>query len=117
ASVVSTTSIVAMAGAIMPEPLAKPPTEKPGPAASACLGWGAGVGTAVGGGALRASGAAASSAAAFSTPATKAARGSCSPMMPVEHTATSTAPQPRTSAAFSAVAWGDRKSVGEGKGG
>ncbi len=34
----------------------------------------------------------------------RVARGSCSPMMPVEQTATSMAPQPSTSAAFSAVA-------------
>ena len=38
ASVVSTTSMVAMAGAIMPEPLAKPPTEKPGAGGERLLG-------------------------------------------------------------------------------
>jgi hypothetical protein len=51
-------------------------------------------------------------AAAFSTPGSSLSMGSRTPMRPVEATATSPAPIPRTSAAFSAVAWVSWKPLG-----
>ncbi len=96
--------MVAIEGAIIPAPLVVPPMLHPASSVcTACFATVSVVMIAV----AAASPAAASSpsaAAAASTPASTAARGSCLPISPVEQTATSIGPQPRTSAAFSAVA-------------
>jgi hypothetical protein len=105
ASVVSTASMVARLGAIMPAPLAKPPTVHPsGCLTAVCLGTVSVVITA------RAASrpaclVSASAAVAASTPASSAAIGSRSPIRPVEHTPTSIAPMSSRLATRSAVAW------------
>ena len=102
ASVVSTTSIVARPGASIPAPLAMPPTMKPAPRTVTVFGTVSVV--------MIASAAAAPpsgprAAAAARTPASRRSIGSRSPISPVEHTATSPAPQPSRSATSSAVEW------------
>ncbi|CCH71807.1 hypothetical protein BN11_110027 [Nostocoides australiense Ben110] len=102
ASVVSTTSMVAKAGASMPAPLAMPPTLHPGPEYAAVLATVSVV--------MIASAAAGppspdSSPATWAHPARSVSMGSSSPIMPVEQTATSPAEMPSNSATTSAVLW------------
>ena len=96
--------MVAKLGATMPAPLANPPTVQPARRTAACLGTVSVVSTAVAA-ASPASGVAAKEAAALSTPDSSASNGNRSPINPVEHTATSAAPQSRMVATRSAVAW------------
>ena len=104
ASVVITESMVAIEGAIIPAPLVVPPTVQPaGSVTASCLDTVSVVMIAVAA-AEPASGVSASSPAALSTPDRTLSRGSCSPISPVEQTATSTAPQPSAAATRSAVA-------------
>ena len=98
ASVVSTQSMVAMAGASMPAPLAMPPTVQPVPCATVVLGRVSVV--------MMASAAAGPPSrdrprTASRTPGSSLSIGSRSPIRPVEHTATS--PAPTMSRAFAAV--------------
>ena len=102
ASVVTTTSIVASAGASIPAPLAIPPTLHPSRTATACLLTVSVVMIAV---AASDPPCGESTPAAAMTPASIRSMGSSSPMSPVEHTATSPAPTPMTSATISAVRW------------
>ncbi len=109
ASVVRTTSMVARPGASMPAPLAMPPTVQPSLVTTDVL-WTVSV-------VLMAMAAfsppcSESCAAAVSTPGSSLSIGSSRPMRPVEQTATSTAPRPRTSATFSAVACASWKPLG-----
>jgi hypothetical protein len=101
ASVVSTTSIVASAGASMPAPLAMPPTVKPGPVATACLRTESVVMMAV-----AASGppSASRAACASSTPCSIRSRENSGPIRPVEQTTTEPAPSSSSAATRSAVA-------------
>ncbi len=101
ASVVSTTSIVARAGASMPAPLAMPPMLHPSRATTAVLGTVSVV--------MIASAACPppdgdSFPAASATPQASFSIGSRTPMSPVEHTATSLDGTPRVAATSPAVA-------------
>ena len=101
ASVVSTTSMVASAGASMPAPLAMPATVKPSRFTTTVFGTVSVV--------MIATDAAAppsvdSSAVADCTPASSLSIGNRSPISPVEHTATESEAIPSSSAARSAVA-------------
>jgi len=101
ASVVSTTSMVASAGASMPAPLAIPPMRQPLPSTTTCLltlsvvmiAW-----------AASSPPSAVSAATAASTPRTSTSRSLVRPISPVEHTTTSIAPMPRPVATRSATA-------------
>ncbi len=101
-SVVSTTSMVARPGASIPAPFAMPPMLQPAPRCAARLGFESVV--------MMASEAssppsAESAATPLSTPSSTLARNTSSPVpiRPVEHTTTSPAPTPNSSAARSAV--------------
>ncbi len=101
ASVVRTTSIVASPGASIPAPLAIPPTTQPPPSATAVLCTVSVVLIAI---AAFSPPCADRPAAARPMPGRSLSIGSRTPISPVEATAISPAPQPRASAAFSAVA-------------
>ena len=106
ASVVTTTSIVARAGASMPAPLAMPPTDQPSRSTSTCLLTVSVVRMAS---AASVPPSADRAAAAPVTPAVSRSIGSSSPISPVEQTATSPAETPSACATCSAVAWVSRK--------
>ena len=93
ASVVSTVSMVAIEGAIIPAPLVVPPMLHPSAVCAACFATVSVVMIAVAA-ASPAAGVAARAACACSTPASTRPRGSWAPISPVEQIATSIAPAP-----------------------
>ena len=103
ASVVRTTSMVARPGASMPAPLAMPPTVQPSRLDDGRLVHG--VGGLDGDGGLLAAVRGELRRRPSSMPGSSLSIGSRRPISPVEATAISPALWPRTSAAFSAVAW------------
>jgi hypothetical protein len=105
ASVVMTESMVAMFGAHMPEPFAKPPMLQPsGCLKTACFGTLSVVITAVAA-ARPCSAALPRASTAALSPGSSLSIGSRSPIRPVEQTPTSIAPMPRIAASSSAVLW------------
>jgi hypothetical protein len=104
ASVVRTVSIVAIDGAIMPAPLVMPPMRHPAGSVCATVFGTVSVVMIARAAAPPAGSSDPSAACAAPTPPSTFSFGSCSPMRPVEHTATSIAPQPIKPAAASAVA-------------
>ncbi len=107
----TTTSIVASAGASIPAPLAMPPTLQPAPVATASL---LTVSVVMIADAAAGPPSTESAATAAPMPASMRSMGSSSPMRPVEHTATSPAATPTaraTSSAVRCVSWKPRAPV------
>src|SRR5687768_13007248 len=101
--------MVAKPGASMPDPLAMPPIDQPSSAKLACLGTESVV--------MIASAAACpppslSERTSLLIPAVSLPIGSCTPIKPVEQTATSIAPTPTASATSSADRWVSAKPCG-----
>ena len=93
----------------MPAPLAIPPTTKPSPPPTDCLGR---VSVVMIASAASRPPSGVEPGTASSTPASSASIGSRSPIRPVEQTATSPAETPSSAAACSAVAWVSWKPAG-----